>query len=149
MLEWKPNLKWSDFPVKVDPAAKTTTKNLDYDALTSCTFLYKINNAYNYPPALIIAYMNKPESYRKDHILNNYEQLLEHEQGHFNMAKQHEEMAKDSIAKLWGKKVEEIDSTIKYFIGKLDREGSVYDSLTNHGLNTLQQREWTKKLKIL
>lgn len=147
VLKWKSDLKWDDFEGRT--IENQLSDSLKYDAVLAGTFAYKVNKAYNYPPAIIVAGMDRLRSYRKAEILTGHDQLLEHEQGHFNLIQRYEIMATDSVSKLWGCKAVEIDSTIKYFFEQQDKEGSLYDIQTRHGLDSLQQRVWTIKLQPL
>jgi len=133
---WTPYIEWSDFQGNPE-------KQSQVDAIITTNFRYKVNKAFNYPSAVISTYMIQNESWKKE--INNEEakrELLNHEQGHFNIAKAHEKFAIDSIKKIWGASPKQSENVINYFIDKNDITQEKYDSITNHGSITRKQRDW-------
>ena len=147
-VAWTPKLNWNDFDVLDEGKKGEVPDSLDFDATIFSNYTYKRTKMYNYPPAIAVAFMDKSKSYRKEDVGDGDKLLLEHEQGHFNLTERSVRMATDSISKLWGRDVAEIDAVFNYFSLERFKEDSIYDAQTNHGLDTLQQVKWTKRLML-
>ncbi|AMM50451.1 hypothetical protein TH61_03590 [Rufibacter sp. DG15C] len=147
-VPWKPNLTFEDFRVIDDAERLELGDTSKYDAFITNAFYGKVNIAYNYPPAIVIACMDKSKSYRKASIGIRDKDLLLHEQVHFNINKHYANLANDSLSKLWGGDREQLMVVITYFHNKVAKEGDLYDSLTNHGLDSVQQAVWAQRFKM-
>ncbi len=138
VLKWQ-SLTWNDFK-------KAPNDTSDHDAETYERISYKINRAYNYPPAIVFAEMDPQNSWVKikEKIKSSdIDLLLEHEQGHFDLTEFYTRKINDSISTDWGKSEKEIETTIQYWIKEKDSMQKIYDNFTNHGLNAINQHLWT------
>lgn len=138
---WTSNITWDQF--KGDPIEKSS-----HSAMIETGFRWKINKAYNYPPALLLTMITQDSSWKKP--LKNQKSssiLLQHEQGHFDITESYGRMALDSIDKMWGRNPEEIEDVIKNFANARDSLQKEYDSLTIHGKNITAQDSLTKLIK--
>lgn len=137
-------LSWQDFRKEVDA-------NEPQEASISTDFKYKVNKLYNYPPAVLLATMNPDSSGRKRTNSNKYDKydyiLLEHEQGHFDITEFCKQKALDSINNSWGESPDQIESIVFFYIKERHKMQRAYDSVTNHGLDTLAHYEWVQMLK--
>ena len=129
---WK-EIDWSYFHGSSPDSAQ-------YDATIDPRILSKINRAYNYPPALILAYMLPESSSKKKGVLSK--NLLKHEQGHFDLTEIYRRKAIDSVNENWSKSPNEISKIIQYFEDKLKKQQVTYDSLTDHNINQARQLTW-------
>ena len=146
-IAWKPDLDWDDFSILDEKVHGQVYDSVYYQSAIYTNYSYQINKAFNYPPIVAIAHMDKIQSYKSKEIEKGMEKpLLEHEQGHFNMMQLYIKMAEDSISKLWGKDERVIKSVIDYFGRKKIKDGAIYDLQTNHGVDTVQQNKWSKRL---
>jgi hypothetical protein len=108
---------------------------------------YEINKVYDYPPAIILSYVEPYESWVKDRTDEpSFDLLLEHEQGHFYLSEYCARLANDSLMTTWTSK-RKTKSIISAFYSKMDSMNSLYDSSTKHGYEVAIQFEWTKDLK--
>jgi hypothetical protein len=134
-------LTWDDFQGKM-PDDETDSEKA---AATSSSFDYRINKAYDYPPAIIVSFFDKKWSWKRnpdeDHSL-----LLIHEQGHFAISEIYTRKAQDTILKCWGKSPHYIEDIIKKYKNRRDQEQIFYDSITDHGRDSIEQKRWTAKL---
>ncbi len=73
--------------------------------------------------------------------------LLNHEQGHFNIAELKVRIVKDSLKKLWLKNNINIDSILSFY-PKLKESGDLYDSFTKHGLDTIKQKKFDSIMNL-
>jgi hypothetical protein len=147
-VAWTPKLNWNDFDVLDKGKRDEVPDSLVFDATIFSNYIYIKNKMFNYPPAIAVVFMVKSKSYRKHDVGDGDMQLLEHEQGHFNLTERSVRMATDSVSKLWGRDGAEIDAVFNYFSMERFKADSIYDAQTNHGLDTLQQAKWTKKLML-
>ena len=140
-LSWR-QLTWDDF--------KGTPDNSNAAAKTGSGIGYKINKVFNYPPAVLFAYMTPESSWVKqlDSISERARViLLEHEQGHFNLAELYTRKAHDSVLGTWGKSEKYVETIILYWEDKLNEMNDIYDSSTIHGSDTINQHIWTKEIQ--
>jgi hypothetical protein len=135
-VSWSQNIKWNYFKGEID-------KNPDeWAARIYSSTVWRINKAYNYPPAVSIAKMDMKKSWSVKKHQNDY--LLNHEQGHFNVTEIHRRLAMDSIKSLDLIKSHDIDSIIFYFASKKAELQKVYDKESDHGVITESQKKWDK-----
>lgn len=109
--------------------------------------LHQVNEVYNYPPAIVLSYVEPYESWVKDRTDEPmFDLLLAHEQGHFYIAEYCARSANDSLRTTWGSR-KKAAYIINAFYSKMDSLNILYDSVTNHGAQVDKQFEWTKSLK--
>ncbi|MEQ8304631.1 MAG: DUF922 domain-containing protein [Cyclobacteriaceae bacterium] len=80
---------------------------------------------------------------------NKNDQLLHHEQYHFNITEVWaRKLRKEIIGKRWNKKTLEKDfgTLFKKIMNALDKEQSAYDNQTNHSKAETIQAEWESKI---
>jgi len=136
-LSWR-TLTWENFE-------GTPIDTSSHDAQTAERINYRINKAYNYPPAIVSAGMNPKNSWVKLKYKNNSTdglELLEHELGHFNITEFYARKIQDSISTYWGEP-EKVEAIIQYWAKENDSMQNVYDDFTKHGRDTIQQHVWT------
>ncbi len=137
---WNPKITWKSFQAKPD-------KNSVFDAHISTGFRGLHNKVCNYPPAILISVQYPKESWRKPAKDSSYDYLLlKHEQRHFDITEFHVRKAKDSVKKCWGKNSKEIENVIIHFNELMNNYQTFYDSITNHGLDTLAQLKFDKEI---
>lgn len=131
---------WNDF--KAVP-----NRERGNSARIKTNLFYQINKVYNYPPAIVLSYVEPYESWVKNRTDEpSFELLLHHEQVHFYISEYCARLANDSLKTTWTNK-EKIKSIISVFYSKLDSMQTMYDSLTEHGARVDKQFEWTKDIK--
>jgi hypothetical protein len=135
---WSEDFSWEAF--RNAPKAGS-----EFDAETSSSICYKVNYAYNYPPALVIALMDEDSSW----VRSPNENLLLHEKGHLDMNEIYSRKAQDSIKTAYFQPPEKIAQIINYFIDESLRQQDLYDSETDHSADHEQQKIWTDKLNVL
>lgn len=137
---WNSKITWKSF--KGVPINKSK-----FDAYIVTEFRGLENKVYNYPPAILISILKPFESWRKklkDTTFNHL--LLEHEQRHFDITEIYKIKALDSVKKSWGKNSKDIKKIINFFNKKEDEYQKHYDSITNHGLDTINQNKMNIKI---
>ncbi len=135
---WSEHITWASYK-KTPPSDDDN----NYDASTDSYISYKINYAYNYPQAMVMAFMHEDSSWtRYDSPL-----LLIHEQGHFNMNEIYARKAMDSINSHYPRDPFEVWKIIDYFITECEKQQDIYDEETNHNRNQVAQKAWTAKLE--
>lgn len=140
-------LKWEDFSGPVDPNSK-------YSATTH----WLINYKYKVLPArgdtvtvdLQVTTFLKGNSW----VLPNKksDELLEHEQGHFNVALIHSLKFKKAIMAttlLKSNYAETVNSIFKSIMSEANQMDLQYDEETNHALNRLEQKRWNQKFNSM
>lgn len=133
---WSTNLEWNDFK-------GTPEKQSKLDAIISTGVQYKVNKVFNYPNAVISAYMIQNESWNKEiSDVNAKKELLNHEKGHFNIVEAHIRFTQDSLQKIWGANSDKIEKVIDYYLEQKEITQDRYDSITQHGSILDKQREW-------
>lgn len=135
-VSWSQDIKWDYFRGKIDKDPDT------WAARIYSSSVWRVNKAYNYPPAVSIAKMDMEKSWSVKKHQNDY--LLNHEQGHFNVTEIHRRLAMDSIKSLELFKSHDIDSIIFYFASKKAELQKIYDKESDHGVITKSQKEWDK-----
>lgn len=133
---WNRELKWSEFQGNPEVSSKM-------DAIITTGFNYKVNRLYNYPSALVTSFMNKQDSWKKETTYTK--ELLNHEQGHFDITEAYARFTRDSIKNSWGKNPKEIEEIIDYFLEQKNKMQGKYDTDTQHGLIYKNQKEWNDK----
>lgn len=136
-IAWTPNLSWGNFRGQPN-------QNSPHDARIKTNVWWKVNKVFNYPPAIAVATMNPDSAWKKDYA--GGEQLLEHEQGHFNITEVYRRMSMDSANASWGKSTQTIRDIFTHFYHERNKQHHLYDSLTNHGVNKEIQEEWSLRL---
>lgn len=108
---------------------------------------YEINKVYDYPPAIVLSYVEPYESWVKNRTDEpSFDLLLHHEQVHFYISEYCARLANDSLKSTWANE-EKTKSIIGAFYFKMDSLQTMYDSLTLHGVVVSKQFEWTKDIK--
>ncbi|WP_418604011.1 hypothetical protein [Hwangdonia sp.] len=132
---WNSQITWKSFKGVPDKKSK-------FDAYILTEFRGLENKVYNYPPAILTSILKPHNSWRKktrDTTFNHL--LLEHEQRHFDITEIHKNKALDSVNKSWGKNSNEIKKIISFFNEKENEYQKYYDSITNHGLDSIAQKK--------
>ncbi len=139
-------LKWSDFKGTPDP-------NSEYGALTYSGFRY----SYQYKSGPegtevlfdVETFFDKNSSW----VRKETDALLRHEQIHFDITELHARRLRKALRAYKVKGSETFEEDIKEIAAKVNRERdemqNLYDSETNHSLNTEEQRKWEGKVAKL
>jgi hypothetical protein len=143
IVSWNENrpLTWNDFKGKPEPrfAAATTS----YDILKSVTKLDK-----NTAQVELEAVFFKNSSWKKVKWIN--EEVLQHEQKHFDIAELFARKLRKKISALTFKNFEDLESklTALYEVNdkEMDQYQDLYDEETDGSMNGEQQRAWQKKI---
>jgi hypothetical protein len=135
---WSEELSWDAYHNK--PKAGS-----EFDAETSGSIHYKVNYAWNYPPALILALMDEDSSW----VRSPNENLLQHEKGHLDINEIYARKAEDSIKTACFETPSKIEGIINSFIEESLRQQDLYDSETNHSANLDEQKIWTARLSTM
>jgi hypothetical protein len=139
LVVWGGKISWDDFKAPPDTSS-------EYVATIESDFRYKINKVYNYPPVIAVSVMY-PDSSRKQKD-NPGNKVLKHEQGHFDITEIHRRMMVDSVNSRWGATPKTLKSIIWHFYDKIDQAQHDYDSITDHGVNTVAQLEYERMIDI-
>jgi len=140
---WR-QLSWSDFNGPVPEGKKYNERG----AISFTGFDVLINKTYNYPPAIVKLYFDTDSSWVRTTLKNDV-LLLQHEQGHFDIADIFANKAQIAASHCWGKSSVYIDSVVNQYRNLLDKEQNLYDSCTKHGIDTIEQKRWLEKIKQL
>ena len=142
-IVWR-NLTWNDFKGIPDKE-----ENPDFAAQTNSGIEWKVNEAFNYPPAIVVSYMDTYKSWKKPYIGKNESKdslLLQHEQIHFDLY----ELRRRAIVKVlshhWGESTDSLNRFIRTRARDVTLISKKYDVQTSHGLNQEVQKLWTKKM---
>lgn len=131
---------WGDFKAVPDYESGSSAR-------IKANLFYEMNKVYDYPPAIILSYVEPYESWVKDRTAEpSFDLLLAHEQGHFYIAEYCARLANDRLRTTWVSE-QETKSIINASYFKMDSMNTAYDSLTKHGFEVAIQFEWTKGLK--
>jgi hypothetical protein len=114
----------------------------NFDATIFTGIRWKINRAYNYPPADINAYMFPKKSFVKMENITNPEILLNHELGHFRITEQLKVVAISKTKEYFGSTPEKIADVVLQIAELNNLIDSIYDKQTIHGIDTAKQRFW-------
>ncbi len=140
---WSKNkLTWSNF-------TKVEKKEGDYVATISYG-IYCPENISWWGSSNIYAYMNPDESERlADSMLDD--QVLVHEQYHFNITEYHARLLRKDLIKIGKNKLNRKirDSLFNKYTSENDLMQDQYDSITDHNVNTEKQRYWEMKIDDL
>jgi hypothetical protein len=147
-LYWSSNrkLKWSDFQSSV-------SKNKIYSNVSAVT-VSSIRRSiqqfdYEVPDYFVIAYFNKRESWTKD---TNSFNLLNHEQGHFDIIEVRARMIRQEIQKLKNEDnfdLQDYEDAIAKITAQNDSLNDKYDLETRHGTDYEAQSKWNGKIAVL
>lgn len=151
-ISWDKNrpLTWDDFKGEPDASsphsAETVTK------LESAWEGEGVKGGVKVTSVSSTAFFNSSQSWVKEG--QKSDDLLKHEQGHFDIAEIFAREKKKEMDKLVGqvfeseeavnKKVEEICQKIQK---RLDKMNEQYDKQTKHGTDKKKQEQWDKKIK--
>ena len=142
-IGWR-KLKWSDFKGK-----HIKDNDSIYSALTSSGLEWKSNKAFNYPPAIVISYMDTQLSWKKPYInqdKNSDSLLLQHEQIHFDLYELSRRALVKELRHRWGNSEDSLNQLIRTMAKRATYVGKQYDIQTEHGQNQVMQRLWTSKM---
>ena len=134
-------LRWRDFR-GIPPEQGN---NSDYVAFTYSIIWVTPYEYKSYPNYIVAATFIKEKSWARDSSL----ELLQHEQLHFDMTELFARKIRKSIDSLRFKKVNDKTiymNKIKYWIGTADKQGSIYDEETYHGVYKEAQEKWNQKI---
>lgn len=129
------NLKWSDFKGEPD-------NNSSFDAVIQSGFSIRFNVLFNYPTAMITTTFYPEKSWKINSNLDY--KALKHEQGHFDLSKIYAQIAKDSMNENWGKSKSKLSKIVIQVNKELDKQQDLYDSITKHGTDSIEQNKWNK-----
>jgi hypothetical protein len=140
-LEWNEfyQVKWSDFQGKPSEYSHG-------DAATAVQIKAKpfyIKNEIHYD---VWAYFNREQSWVRHHS----QELLEHEQLHFDIAELYARKIRKEIIRLKNNNVndvETINAAIKVLLAESDKMDIQYDAETLHGSFPKKQAKWASKIK--
>lgn len=138
---WGDDIEWEDFE---GPKPSDINNRL---SRVSFTISYEYNRAYNYPNLISVTTMVKSLSWIKPGYDNN--DLLEHERLHVDICEVIRNQFEDSVKSIENKDSTKIYETYKSYLVKNKKMQVEYDSITNHGLDSIEQAKWNKKIKIL
>ena len=150
-LEWDPNqkLEWSDFTSM--PDSLNQHRAMTFTKIKTKVHSYSIDSiVYD-----VYCYFDRDLSWTKD---KSSQELLDHEQGHFDISelvtrKLRKEYAKLNISDIEPSFLKLNDLFQKYAVNEKNRINNLYDSGTKHGVVVKKQKEWelfiTKELKAL
>lgn len=148
-LSWRPNLIWSDFKGQPEPTQKSVS-------FIDSNLRWKLNKVFNYPAGTVIAIMDQSKSYKRiappdvdpDFLkwVNRYS--LKHEKTHFNITEFYSRKANEQLGSKWPLRETEAKIILEQIFEEYNHEDKLYDSITHHGLDTIQQINWTKKYRL-
>ena len=141
-------VKWSENPLTWENFKEVDYVLDDFDAAILSEI--QVPNRLENRQALIFAYMNPKESSRKtDSLLD--EQLLKHEQYHFNLAEYTARLLRKELVELGESEISSSDLSAlksKYEV-KLNGLQQDYDEESEHNIDYLRQRYWELKIDDL
>jgi len=143
---WTPNLEWKDF--RGQPFG-----NKHYGAHLHSNLRWRANRVYSYPAGTVIAFMEPDSSYKKklpSHLApelrdNLDNELLKHEQIHFDIAEYYARLANERIASQWFLSETEVETIFDIVFAEYVKEEIEYDSVTKHSTDIEQQAKWIEK----
>lgn len=140
LIDWNPSRKltWNDFQAK--PDGQSSDAALTSSAIT-VDFAYR-NQQLTHS---ITCRFNKLKSWVR--LKNDY--ILKHEQGHFDLAEGFaRELHKELLAYTFNKRTfnEDIQKIYNGVMQRHQQEQELYDSQSNHSLDTAMQRVWNAKI---
>jgi len=142
-IGWR-KINWSDF-------RGTPKKDNDsiYSAQTNSGLEWEANKAFNYPPAIVIAYMDTRKSWKKPYVNQDGfsdSLLLQHEQIHFDLYELSRRALVKELRYRWGSSEDTLNHLIRTMAKRSTYAGKQYDFQTEHGQNQVVQRLWTSKM---
>lgn len=133
-------VSWEDFK-------STPNREKGNSARIRANLFYKISKVYDYPPGIVLSYVEPYESWVKNKTDEpSFNLLLAHEQGHFYISEYCARLANDSMRSTWANE-KKTESIINAFYSKMNSLQASYDSITNHGVEVAIQFVWTKDIK--
>jgi predicted secreted Zn-dependent protease len=140
LIEWSSSRKltWQDFKGKPNPLS-------DNAALTNSTITADFGYSNKGLKHTIKCVFNKSLSWGR--IKNDY--ILNHEQGHFDLAEIHARLLHKALLAYTfnSKKVgEDVNRIYNDVMKEHVSAQSLYDSETNHSIDTARQMQWDKKI---
>lgn len=139
---WGNEIQWEDFegskPKDIYPRLSRVSFTISYD----------YNRVYNYPNFISVTTMVKSLSWVK----SGYEydtELLEHERLHVDISEVIRREFEDSVRYMKYKDSHKIRGMYLRLMDKNKEMQAEYDRITNHGLDSIQQTKWKKKIESL
>ncbi|WP_370225804.1 DUF922 domain-containing protein [Mesoflavibacter sp.] len=152
-VSWSENYKltWSDF--KGAPNNQTDAVAITASGITFSYSIKKTSNKVHSFKTLVKAYFYPEHSWCKKEMVDD--NILRHEQLHFDITELHARLFRQQIAKL--KPSLDIDNQLDQLHQSINKQLSLmqnsYDEETNHSINTEAQIKWqesvAKQLKTL
>jgi len=152
LLEWKEGVKlsWDDYqgePKKEEELAhpETTIKHHYYQDLN--TYGRKQKGKNDLFKCGVKCYFDKSKSWKAKEVPEN---LLEHEQGHFDITEIHARKLRKyltGVKKYNDDTKKEIKEKVKEVLMECKKMEKLYDKETNRNQNTEKQAEWLKKIE--
>jgi len=103
------------------------------------TFIsYRVNKVFNYTPATAVAKTELSENY----FVSQSDNLLEHEFYHFKITEVVTRKLNKELNNYHFSSPEKTKKIIWQYLDSLHNMQHLYDSVTNHNLNTPKQRQW-------
>jgi hypothetical protein len=138
---WGSKIKWTDFKGEVP----RDTEN--FAAQISTHFLLKYNKAFNVPRIASVTVMSKSNSWASAiYAKYNSNNLLNHEQIHFDISEWTRREFQDSIGTLDKISEHTVQDIYAYFLELNNKRQDEYDSASNHGSDVTNQIKWNEKI---
>ncbi|MGM0581375.1 MAG: DUF922 domain-containing protein [Bacteroidota bacterium] len=139
---WGNEIQWEDFegskPKDIYPRLSRVSFTISYD----------YNRVYNYPNFISVTTMVKSLSWVKSGYDYDTE-LLEHERLHVDISEVIRREFEDSVRYMKYKDSHKIREMYLRLMDKNKEMQAEYDRITNHGLDSIQQTKWNKKIESL
>jgi hypothetical protein len=134
-------INWrSDYRLKVSDFQGFPAANSESKAVSSCNIAYKIEFENSVMTVKINCYFKRRSSWIKDSIGLN---LLNHEQGHFNIAELFARKFRQAIKLYRGKLTKEIVRELyQKYRAEMELFDQQYDAKTNFSQDYKMQRKW-------
>lgn len=140
-------LTWSDFPGVPDAQSK-------YDAMTYWNVKYSYRYSWAQSDTVSVAFTVQPLLKEQSWVKKNKksDELLRHEQGHYDLAIICAELLRQNLAKgiyLKDNYAKVIDSIFQLTMQQVREMEEQYDAETNHMLRRDEQERWNQKIATL
>lgn len=143
-MVWNENtlLSWKDFLGAEDDSSKNS-------AYSSCSFYCKGESNGDELKLSVYSTFDKYRSWKRKE-LESPDELLNHEQGHFDIAEIHARFLKQELMNHKFASIEtiqiEIDSIVAYVDIQLEASNDLYDIETIHGISIAKQIVWDERI---
>lgn len=143
LIFWKEDqkLRWADYKGKSDPSVGAAASTATYLGID-----------YNFSPKGLTYKITCSFSRSKSWGLHKTEYILNHEQGHFDIAEVHARILNKKMAAYkFDRNTYKNDLRMIYeeVIAEKELMQNKYDEETNHSIEKEKQTEWLQKIKVL